>query len=120
MSFEVSPVLGGFLLEDAPAAAWPGPPGTRWAGTELRGMDVWSGGGVNGGVGSNLLELRCVVRPFLKTRVNYWPGPEWRGWAEWRRDKVVYAPGWSAKVRPESLKNPVSIAAPAWLRWCPG
>lgn len=94
---------------------WPGPAGTRWAGTELQGMEVWQGGEVS----STLLELRCVARPSLKTRLDYWPGPEWNGWAEWRADKVVYLPGWGEKVRPKSLKNPVSIAAPAWLRWCP-
>lgn len=95
---------------------WPGPPGTRWAGTELRGMDVWSGWGGNAGVSDNLLELRCVTRPLLKKRLSYWPGPEWRGWAEWKADRVTYQPGWkSANPRIE----PVSISAPWWLRWCP-
>lgn len=95
---------------------WPGPTGTRWAGTELRGMQRWEGAFSNVSVAGEALQLRCRRFPVLKTKTEYWPGPEWHGWAEWHADRVTYQPGWktaSSKIRP------VSIAAPWWLRWCP-
>lgn len=94
-----------------PARSWLGPSSTVWAGTELRGMNVWSRGGVT----SNLLELRCVRQPYLRTRLDYCPGPEWHGWAEWKTGHVVYKPGWK-KSTPKI--PPVSLAAPWWLKFC--
>ena len=95
-----------------PARSWPGLTGTVWAGTELRGLDVWSRGGVTG----NVLEWRCQRYPFLRTRLDYWPGPEWHGWAEWKANKVVYVPGWGTKARPKI--EAVSLNAPWWLKFC--
>ena len=104
-----------FMLRPHPlaAAVWPGSPGTRWAGAELRGMDVLGHKGI---VREQFLELRCRRLPVLKTKVEYWPGPEWHGWAEWNTDRVTYQPGWKAST--PTIK-PGSIAAPWWLRRCP-
>ena len=99
-----------------PARAWSGAAGTRWASTELRGMQRWEGAFSNVSLAGEALELRCRHLSVLKTSIEYWPGPEWHGWAEWHADRVTYQPGWktaSSKIRP------VSIAAPWWLRWCP-
>ncbi|WP_291427118.1 hypothetical protein [Deinococcus sp.] len=94
---------------------WPGPAGTRWAGTELQGMEK---------LGRNTLleeylELRCVARPSLNTRLDYWPGAgsAWDGWLEWRADKVVYVPYKGQEARPRRLL-PAIIPAPDWLGGC--
>ena len=117
-------LLGGPLLlmslghTDTPARSpWPGPPGTRWEGTELRGMQRWDGYFSNVRLAGEYLELRCVARPALKTRLEYWPGASWEGWVEWRADKVVYVPRHGQTSRPRHA--PASLPAPGWLKSCP-
>ena len=93
---------------------WDGPPGTVWAGTELRAVDMTSGR--EGMVSGSLLELRCRHLPLLRTRTgDYWPGVEWRGQSVWDAAKVTYQPDW-AGARPKP--KPLSMAAPGWLGWC--
>ncbi|QII21457.1 hypothetical protein G6R31_12510 [Deinococcus wulumuqiensis R12] len=98
------------------AREWPGPAGTRWAGLQLRGVQRYGGFFSNVGLTGQSLELRCRRFPALRIRTEYWPGPEWRGWAEWKTDRVTYQPGWkNATPRNE----PVSLGAPWWLNLCP-
>ena len=101
---------------DTPAQEWSGPAGTGWAGAQARGMQRWDGSFSNTHVASEYLELRCVRRPFLRTRLAYWPGPEWQGWAEWKTDRVAYVPGYKNST---PKFNPVNITAPWWLELCP-
>lgn len=96
------------------SSSWPGPPGTRWAGAELREMNVL---GHKGMVRGQFLELRCRRFPLLKTRTDDgWFGPEWRGRPVWDADSVTYQPGWEG-ARPRV--SPVSLTAPPWLKLCP-
>lgn len=95
---------------------WPGPAGTRWAGTELRGMQRWGGFFSNVNIAGEYLELRCQRFPLLRTRRTFWPGPEWRGWTEWEGDGVTYHTSWR-RSKPEA--GPISIGAPWWLGLCP-
>lgn len=96
------------------AAVWRGSPGTRWAGAQLRGMDV---PGHKGIVREQFLELRCVMRPSLNTRLDYWPGPAWDGKVSWEAAKVVYVPDRGQEARPRRF--PANIPASAWLDRCP-
>ncbi|WP_414657511.1 hypothetical protein ACINK0_05340 [Deinococcus sp. VB343] len=96
------------------SSSWSGPPETRWAGTELREMNVL---GHKGMVRGQFLELRCRRLPVLKTRTrDGWFGPEWRGKPVWEAGKLTYQPGWEG-ARPRV--DPVSLGAPLWLNFCP-
>lgn len=97
---------------DTPAhLPWPGPTGTRWAGTELRAMQQWGGYFSGVGLRGEYLELRCRRWPLLRTRQTYWPGAEWNGWARWSAERVTYQP-----TNPGV--EPLGLPAPWWLRLC--
>ncbi|WP_245745420.1 hypothetical protein [Deinococcus reticulitermitis] len=107
-------LLGLLSQSEQTQRPWPGPAGTRWAGTELRRVNLVTGR--EGMVSRQYLELRCRRLPVLKLRTgDYWPGPAWAGWAEWSADRVTYRPGW-AKATPKI--KPVTLAVPWWLPLC--